>query len=106
MYRSEAQDNTQTTLPQEGMLRMQEIAPKIRSFVIDNFLFGEEDGRFSNDDSFLDKGMVDSMGILTLVEFVKEKYAISIEDEEIVPDNWDSVNRIAAFVQTKLGSRT
>ena len=74
-------------------------------FIIDNFLFGEADDRFSNDDSFFEKGLVDSIGILTLVEFVKEKYAISIEDEEIVPDNWDSVHRIAAFVQTKLGSR-
>ncbi len=85
---------------------MLETSQEIRGFVIDNFLFGEADERFSNDDSFLENGLVDSMGILTLVEFVKEKYAISIEDEEIVPDNWDSVHRIAAFVQTKLGSRT
>ena len=83
---------------------MQEIAQEVRGFVIDNFLFGEEDGYFSNDDSFLDNGLVDSIGILSLVEFVKEKYAITIEDEEIVPDNWDSVCRIATFVQTKLCS--
>jgi len=37
------------------------------------------------------------------VEFVKEKYAISIEDEELVPDHWDSVSRIASFVQSRLG---
>ena len=43
------------------------------------------------------------MSILTLVEFVKEKYAISIEDEELVPDHWDSVSRIASFVQSRLG---
>jgi acyl carrier protein len=90
---------------QEVTFLMQEIAQKIRSFVVNNFLFQEEDGRFSNDDSFLETGAVDSVGILTLVEFVEEQYTISIEDEEIVPDNWDSVHRIAAFVQTKLGSR-
>lgn len=84
---------------------MQEIAQEIRSFVVDNFLFGEEDGRFSNDDSFLDKGLIDSMGILTLVEFVKEKYAINIEDEELVPEHWDSVQRIATFIQGKLASK-
>jgi acyl carrier protein len=83
---------------------MQEIAQEVRSFVMENFFFGEGDGHFSNDDSFLENGLVDSIGILSLVEFVKEKYAITIEDEEIVPDNWDSVCRIAAFVQTKLCS--
>ncbi len=81
---------------------MPEIADEVRSFVIDTFLFGERDGRFSNDDSFLENGLIDSIGILSLVEFVKERYAISIADEEIVPDNWDSVGRIAVFVQNKL----
>lgn len=84
---------------------MQEIVREIRSFVVDNFLFGEENGGFSNDDSFLDKGLIDSMGILTLVEFVKEKYSIVIADEEIVPDHWDSVQRIATFVHRKLNSK-
>ena len=84
---------------------MQEIAQKIRAFVVDNFLFGEEDGNFSNSDSFLDKGLIDSMGILTLVEFVKDKYSIAIADEELVPDHWDSVDRIAAYVQGKVSSR-
>jgi acyl carrier protein len=78
------------------------ITQEIRAFVIDNFLFGEDNGHFSNADSFLDKGLIDSMGILTLVEFVREKYSISIEDEELVPDHWDSVERITAFVRTKL----
>lgn len=106
MYALETRDSSQAMLPQEVIFHVQEVTQKIRSFVIDNLLFGEADDRFSNDDSFFEKGVVDSMGILTLVEFVKEEYAISIEDEEIVPDNWDSVHRIAAFVQTKLGSRT
>ena len=84
----------------EVMVYMQEIAQEVRRFVIENFLFGE-DGQFSNDDSFFERGLVDSMGILTLVEFVKQKYGISIEDEEIVPDNWDSVQRIANFIHSK-----
>lgn len=83
---------------------MQGIAQEVRTFVVDNFLFGEGEDHFSNQDSFLEKGLVDSMGILSLVEFVKERYGISIEDEEIVPDNWDSVHRIATFVQAKLGA--
>lgn len=82
---------------------MQELEQDIRNFVIDNFLFGEGESHFRNDDSFLDNGLIDSMGILTLVEFVKEKYAISVTDEELVPDNWDSVCRIASFVQSRVG---
>jgi acyl carrier protein len=84
---------------------MQEVAQDVRRFVVDNFLFGEGDGQFSNQDSFLDKGLIDSMGILTLVEFVKEKYAIPVEDEDLTPDNWDSVQRIANFVQAKLAMK-
>jgi len=96
---------TRIRLPKEVMFHMQEIAQKIRTFVIDNFLFGEADDHFSNDDSFLENGLVDSIGILTLVEFVREEYAITIEDEEIVPDNWDSVSRVAAFIHTKVGEK-
>jgi acyl carrier protein len=84
---------------------MQEVIQQVRSFVVDNFLFEEGDGKFSNEDSFLDNGLIDSMGILTLVEFVKEKYTIPVEDEDLVPDNWDSVQRIANFVQSRLAAR-
>ena len=84
---------------------MEQIEREIRQFVIDNFLFGDGEAQLSNDDSFLEKGLVDSMGILTLVAFVQEKYAITVPDEDLVPENWDSVNRIAGFVHGKSGVR-
>lgn len=77
---------------------------EVRNFVVDNFLFGQADESFSDDDSFLEKGMIDSMGVLTLVDFVKDKYTIVVEDEELIPENWDSVRRIALFVEKKLNS--
>ena len=83
---------------------MEDISQTIRIFVVDNLLFEQGDGHFSNDDSFLENGLIDSVGILTLVEFVRETYAVPIADEELVPENWDSVHRIATFVQTKLNS--
>jgi len=83
---------------------MDEVAQKIRTFVIDNLLFGQGGDTFSNEDSFLEKRLIDSMGVLSLVEFVAEQFQISIEDSEIVPENWDSVNLITRFVQAKLGS--
>lgn len=81
---------------------MQQIQQQVRQFVIDNFIFENNPSGFSNDDSFFDTGLLDSMGVLTLVEFVREKYGIKIEDDELLPENWDSVNRITAFVQSRL----
>lgn len=77
---------------------------EVRSFITDNFLFGQG-GNFSDGDSFLENGLIDSMGILTLVDFVSEKYKISVADEEILPENWDSVVRIANYVQSKVHTR-
>ena len=72
---------------------------RIRSFITEVF-FVEE---FSDDDSFLRDGLVDSMGMAQLVAFLEQEYAIEIRDEELVPENLDSVARAAAFVERKLG---
>ena len=81
---------------------MQQIEQEVRQFVIENFVFESDDRGFSNDASFFDTGLIDSMGVLTLVEFVKDRYGVSVEDDELLPENWDSVNRIATFVQARL----
>ena len=75
----------------------------IRTFIIDNFLFGDASGRFTfaDDDSFQERGIVDSTGILELVCHLQERYAIVIEDEELVPNNLDSVSKVARFVERK-----
>lgn len=83
---------------------MQQVEQEVRRFVIDNFLFGEGEEQFSDDDSFLEKGLIDSMGILTLVSYVQEKYALTVADEELVPENWDTVRRIAEFVHGKINA--
>jgi acyl carrier protein len=82
---------------------MQQIEQEVRQFVIENFVFESDDRGFSNDASFFDTGLIDSMGVLTLVEFVKDKYGVSVEDDELLPENWDSVNRIATFIRARLG---
>ena len=79
---------------------MPQVQQVVRCYIVDNFLFGQ-DGQFTNEDSFLEKGLIDSVGILTLVEYVAQNYQITVYDEEIVPENWDSVNRIVQFVQSK-----
>ena len=74
---------------------------ELSTFVVDNFLFGRQTTRLSGDDSFLEKGIIDSTGILELVAFVEGRYQITVEDRELVPDNLDSVNRLAAFIRRK-----
>ncbi|BCO07658.1 acyl carrier protein [Desulfolithobacter dissulfuricans] len=80
---------------------MSDIVPKIRQFIFDNFLFdaGEED--LGNDDSFLEQGVIDSTGVLELVEWLEETFDIKVEDEELVPENLDSVNLLARFITGK-----
>lgn len=81
---------------------MQNIQLELRQFVIDNFLFGQGNGNLRSDDSFLDKGIIDSTGVLELVVFLEEKYHIKIDDREFVPDNLDSINNLVRFVEAKL----
>ncbi|SNB46036.1 acyl carrier protein [Geobacter sp. DSM 9736] len=75
---------------------------KIRHFVVDNFLFGE-DSSLKWDTSFLDDGIVDSTGILELVAFLESEFGVRIADDELVPDNLDSINKVARFIDRKLG---
>jgi len=79
---------------------MREIQDKIRAFIVENFLFGEGDD-LKSDTSFLDDGIIDSTGILELVDFLEEEFAISIDDEELVPENLDSLNNVTAYVSKK-----
>lgn len=85
---------------------MRNIQQELRQFVIDNFLFGQGNGNLRNDDSFLDKGIIDSTGVLELVVFLEEKYHIKIQDRELIPDNLDSINNLVRFVETKLQHAT
>ena len=75
----------------------------LRQFIVENFLFGDtsDSFSFSDDDSLIERAIIDSTGILELVAFVEETYDIRIEDEELVPENLDSVRQLAAFINRK-----
>ncbi len=77
---------------------------EIRNFITENFLYGRKDNDFSDDVSFLEKGIIDSTGVLELVSFVEGTYGIFVEDEELVPDNFDSINKLSAFISKKKGN--
>ena len=79
-----------------------EIVMNLRKYVISNFLLGAGDSDFKNDDSFLEKGIVDSTGILELVSFIEENYKFKVKDDELTPDNLDTIDKLAAFIGRKL----
>ena len=79
---------------------MQAVNKEIRKFVVDNFLFGQ--GEFSADESFIGKGIIDSTGVLELVAFLEETYQIKVKDEELIPDNLDTIDCLVSFVNRKL----
>ena len=72
----------------------------IRAFVIQNFMFGQG-GQLSDEESFLEAGIIDSTGVLELVGFLEATYGIAVADEDLVPANLDSVARVARFVERK-----
>lgn len=78
-------------------------AEQIRKYIVENILFSEDVSVLGLDDSFLDKGIVDSTGMLEVIMFLEETFGVSVADEEMVPENLDSVNRIADFLRRKLG---
>jgi len=77
------------------------IRDQVRDFIYENFLFGDSDNRLKDDQSFLDSGVIDSTGVLELVTFVEETFKIKIFDEEIIPENLDSVDRLVQFINDK-----
>lgn len=78
-----------------------DIKEQIRRYVAENFLFSDNGFELDNDESFLEAGIVDSLGVLELVTFVEEEFNLQVADEEIVPDNFDSVNRLADYINRK-----
>jgi acyl carrier protein len=78
-----------------------DIRQQIRSYIAETFLFNDEGFDLEDDASFLDEGVIDSMGVLELIMFIEETFGFSVEDEEIKPDNFDSVNKLYDYIQQK-----
>ncbi len=78
-----------------------QIEQKIREFIVKN-LYYAEDSPIGDDDSFLETGVVDSMGVMELVAFVQTEFSIEVAQQEIVVENFDSIQKLANFVRKKL----
>ena len=78
------------------------VKEELRTFIVENFMFGQENKDFSDEASMLESGLIDSTGVLELVAFVEEKYGISVADEDLLPINFDSVDNLAGYVRKKM----
>jgi acyl carrier protein len=80
------------------------ITPEIRDYISRNFLFSDKGFPYGDDASFLEEGIIDSLGIIELVSFVEKKFGISVADHELLPTNFDSVSKLSSFISGKLAS--
>lgn len=74
---------------------------KIKGYILENFLFTSDPSALASEDSFLDLGIIDSTGILEVITFLEKEFGVAVEDEEMVPENLDTVASLTAFVQRK-----
>jgi len=98
MTAGEKMSDTETAI-----LTKEDIISLVKDFIVNNFLFGQEDEPINDSDSFLGKGIIDSTGILELIDFAEESYGINIDDNELIPENLDSLDNISRFILFKKG---
>ena len=79
-----------------------DLKEKIRSFIISNF-YVSDPSTLKDDMSLLDAGIVDSTGVLEIITFIETEFGVTVEDAEMLPENLDAVNHIAAYVAKKKG---
>ena len=79
-------------------------AAEIREFLVEQFLFGEGGDDLSDEDSLLEKGIVNSTGVLEVVGFLEDNYGIRVADDELLPQNLDSISKLTAFLHRKGGA--
>lgn len=78
------------------------VKKEIRRFIRDNFFFGVDTVIYNDGDSLMAKGIVDSTGILELISYIETEYSIGVTDDELIPENLDSVINITQFIERKV----
>ena len=73
----------------------------IRKYIIDSFI-KEDNAQLNDEFSFIEEGVIDSVGVLELVAFIEMSFHIRVEDEELVPNNLDSINKLVTYIESKI----
>jgi len=74
---------------------------EIRHFIVENYLFGRDNG-FGEEESFLDRGILDSTGVMELIAFIEGRFGVKVEDHELLPENLDTLSSLARFIEEKV----
>lgn len=77
---------------------------ELRQFLAENFILDDEGMSLDGDESLTQAGVLDSMGVLELIMFIEERFGVSVPDQDTLPENLDSVNRITRYVTARLGA--
>jgi acyl carrier protein len=80
------------------------VEPQIRDFIAKNLLYSTEGFTYTDDASLIQEGIIDSLGVVELVEFVQSQFGVKVDQQEVVPANFDSVVKLAAFIRGKLAA--
>ena len=78
--------------------------PRLRQYVLENFLFTRDEGALADNASFLETGIVDSTGIMEVIFFLEDEFGLNVTDEEMTPENLDSIDNLVSFVEKKLAT--
>jgi acyl carrier protein len=82
----------------------QKIAPAIREFIATKLLYSADGFSYPDETPLLREGIIDSLGVVELVEFVQMRFGVQVTQDDVRPDNFDSVSKLVCFVQRKLGA--
>ena len=74
---------------------------EIKEFIVENFMMGMNPEELTDSSSLLELGIIDSTGVLELVQFLEEKYGIQVEDADLTPDNLDSLDNLVGYLNRK-----
>ncbi|TRY18643.1 acyl carrier protein [Tessaracoccus rhinocerotis] len=78
-----------------------QVTTTLRAFIEESYLFGDSSRMPADDESLLETGIIDSTGVLELIEFLEEEFGFSVEDTETVPENLGSISGLTRYVSSK-----
>jgi acyl carrier protein len=81
---------------------MNETKQRVRAYILENFLMGADRDALRDEESLIDRRVLDSTGFIELVTFIEQEFRVRVDDEEMIPENLDSLDNIAAYLQRKL----
>lgn len=78
----------------------------IRQFILTNFMVAPGARRFADDESFLKKGIIDSMGVMELLAFIQKRFGLKVESREVTPENFDSLDNLEKYIHSKTDGKS